>query len=565
MGTPTRERVLPPRAAPRGRLRHPLARMRLFELQTGLGGPTPLVRAGRPAAPPVRLRMVSRRGFRRLTAALAVTVVAVAGAAEGSETALRVGSKSFTESYVIAEIVSRIAEQVGEAPVERRFGLGGTGIAFGALASGEIDVYPEYTGTISRAILNDPSLTGVPALRARLRSRGLIISEPLGFANTYALAVRRDTAARLGLRAISDLSRHPGLTAAFDPGFLNRDDGWPGLQRHYGLRFTAVRGMEHALTYPALSSGRVDVIDVFSTDGQLARADLVVLADDRRFFPEYAAVLLARASLADRLPRTWAALQQRLAGRIDNAAMARLNREVELDRRTFAQAAAAFLGEREAAGADIARRQLGRALMTLTVEHLVLVTASLAVAIALGLPLGLLAARHRLFGQIELMGIGVLQTIPALALLAFMIPLFGIGRMPALVALCLYALLPIVRNTYAGVSSLDRQLLDMAAVMRLNGWQRLAWIELPLAAVTIMAGIKTAAVLTVGTATLAAFIGGGGYGTLIVTGLALNDVPTILAGAIPAAVMALAIHVAFEALDRLVVPRPLRGAFGIAR
>jgi len=501
----------------------------------------------------------------RLGAILVVAAATLAGTGDGGATPVRVGSKSFTESYLIAEIVARIAEQVGEAPVERRFGLGGTGMVYGALAGGEIDLYPEYTGTISRAILKDSSVTTVPALRARIRPRGLIISDPLGFANTYALAVRRDTAARLGLRRISDLDRHPRLTAAFDPGFLDRDDGWPGLQHHYGLRLAAVRGMEHALTYPALISGRVDVIDVFSTDGQLARTDLVVLTDDRRFFPDYAAALLARASLAARLPRTWAALQQRLGGRIDNATMARLNAEVELDRRTFAQAAAAFLGEREAADAGTARRRLGRDLATRTVEHLVLVAASLAVAIAVGLPLGLLAARHRFLGQIELMGISVLQTVPALALLAFMIPLFGIGRVPALVALCLYALLPIVRNTYAGVSSLDRQLLDMAAVMGLSGRQRLAWIELPLAAVTIMAGIKTAAVLTVGTATLAAFIGGGGYGTLIVTGLALNDVPTILAGAIPAALMALAIHVAFEALDRLVVPRPLRGSPGRAR
>lgn len=494
-------------------------------------------------------------------------VAAVAGTTEGGVTPLRVGSKSFTENYVIAEIVARIAEQVGEAPVQRRFGLGGTGIVYGALASGEIDVYPEYTGTISRAILNDPSVTDMPALRARMRQRSLIISEPLGFANTYALAVRRDTALRLGLRSISDLARGPGLTltAAFDPGFLDRDDGWPGLQHHYGLRLAAVLGMEHVLTYRALTSGRVEIIDVFSTDGQLARTDLVVLADDRHFFPDYAAVLLARASLADRLPRTWAALQQRLGGRIDNPTMARLNADVELDRRTFAQVASTFLGERDAAGAGTPHRRLGEDLMTLTVEHLILVGASLAVAIAVGLPLGLIAAGHPLFGHIELMGIGVLQTIPALALLAFMISLFGIGRVPAVVALCLYALLPIVRNTYAGVSSLDRQLLDMAAVMRLSGWQRLAWVELPLAAVTIMAGIKTAAVLTVGTATLAAFIGGGGYGTLIVTGLALNDVPTILAGAVPAALMALAIHVAFEALDPLVVPRPLRGSPGTAR
>src|SRR5438132_4533294 len=270
----------------------------------------------------------------RLGAMLAVAAATLAGTADGGATPVRVGSKSFTESYLIAEIVARIAEQVGEAPVERRFGLGGTGMVYGAVASGEIDLYPEYTGTISRAILHDSSVTTVPALRARMRPRGLVISEPLGFANTYALAVRRDTAVRLGLRRISDLERHPGLTAAFDPGFLDRDDGWPGLQRHYGLRLAAVRGMEHALTYPALISGRTDVIDVFSTDGQLARADLVVLADDQRFFPDYAAVLLARASVADRLPRTWTALQQRLGGRIDEVTMARLNADVELDRRT---------------------------------------------------------------------------------------------------------------------------------------------------------------------------------------------------------------------------------------
>src|SRR5438094_3237701 len=239
--------------------------------------------------------------------------------------------------------------------------------------------------------------------------------------------------------------------------------------------------------------------------------------------------------------------------------MARLNADVEVEHRTFAQTAATFLGDRDA-GQPARRRDVVGDVGRLTLEHLALVGISLAVAVAIGLPLGLMAARHRVVGQVELMSVGVLQTIPALALLAFMIPLFGIGRVPALVALSLYALLPIVRNTYAGVSSLDRQLVDMAAVMQLGRWQRLAWIELPLASVTIMAGIKTAAVLTVGTATLAAFIGGGGYGTLIVPGLALNDVRMILAGAIPAALMALAIHVAFEALDRLVVPRPLRGA-----
>jgi len=499
---------------------------------------------------------VTRRGSIAAVGGVLMALLVCAAAAPAEPPRIRVGSKSFTESYILAEMVAQIVDETGEARAERRLGLGGTGIVYGALASGDIDIYPEYTGTIAQAILKEPTLASIQAMRTRLGARGLTLGVALGFDNTYALAVRRDAAARLGLRTIGDLARHPGLRAAFDPGFLDRGDGWPGLQRQYGLRFAEVRAMEHALTYPALVSGRVDVIDVFSTDGQLARLDLALLADDRRFFPDYSAVLLARRSLAERFPRTWAALEGRLGGRIDNATMARLNALADLERRSFAEAAATFLGR---SNADTARRP-ARELATLTLEHLWLVAVSLTAAVLLGLPLGILAARRRRLAQAELMGVGVIQTIPALALLSFMIPLFGIGQLPALVALSLYALLPIVRTTHAAISSLDPRLVEMTTVLGLRGWRRLAWIELPLASVTIMAGIKTAAVLTVGTATLAAFIGGGGYGTLIVTGLALNDVGTILTGAIPAAMMALVIHAAFEALDRVVVPRALRAA-----
>ena len=494
---------------------------------------------------------------RRASLGLAVlALLLAAGATRAERPTLRVGSKSFTESYILAEIVAQIIDDTGEARAERRLGLGGTGLAWGALAGGAIDIYPEYTGTIAQAILKNPALTSVGAMRAALDKRGVIVGTPLGFDNTYALAVRRDEATRLGLRTIGDLAHHPGLRAAFDPGFLERADGWPGLSRRYGLRFADVHVMEHALTYPALAAGRVDVIDVFSTDGQLARLDLVLLADDRRFFPDYSAVLLARRALADEFPRTWAALERRLGGRLDNATMARLNALADLERRSFADVAATFLGR---ASAATPRSRVGE-LAALTLEHLVLVAISLTAAVLLGLPLGIVAARRPRLAQAELMGVGIIQTIPALALLAFMIPLFGIGQVPALVALSLYALLPIVRTTHAGISSLDARLTEMTSVLGLRGWRRLAWIELPLASVTIMAGIKTSAVLTVGTATLAAFVGGGGYGTLIVTGLALNDVRTILAGAIPAAVMALVIHAAFEALDRAVIPRALRAA-----
>jgi osmoprotectant transport system permease protein len=492
----------------------------------------------------------------RTLAALVGVIVACAWA-EADTGPVRVGSKSFTESYLIAEIVARLVEQTGEAKADRRFGLGGTGIVYRALETGEIDVYPEYTGTISRAILGDPALDTLEAIRAPLARRGLVASAPLGFENTYALAVREDVGERLGLRTISDLARHPTLRAAFTSGFLERDDGWPGLRRHYGgLALADVRAIEHAMAYPALASGQVDVIDAFSTDGRLAQGRFRLLQDDRKFFPSYVAVLLARRTFVERAPRTWAAIERRLTGRIDTPAMTRLNARIDLEGRSIEQTAAEFLGA--AIGRGDGRRRLVSEVAALTLDHLGLVAISLVVAIVAGVPLGIVAARYRLLGQLELVSVGIVQTIPSLALLCFMIPFFGIGKLPALVALSLYALLPIVRGAYTGLVTLDRQLLEIAGVLGLTAWQRLVRIELPLASVAIMAGIKTSAVVTVGTATLAAFIGGGGYGDLIVRGLALNDVGTILAGAIPAALMALVFHAAFELLDRVVIPRALR-------
>ena len=480
---------------------------------------------------------------------------AAAGAAPGG--VIRVGSKSFTESYILAEVAAQVIEEVGEARAERRVGLGGTGLTYRALESGAIDLYPEYTGTLARVLLKDPSLSTPDAIRERLRARGLTVSASLGFANTYALAVRADTAERLGLRSIGDLGRHPELRAAFSSGFLEREDGWPGLRARYGLRLARVQVMEHALTYRALAAGDVDVMDVYSTDGQLERLSLRLLDDDRRFFPDYSAVLLARREMTERYPRTWARLREALEGRLDGAGMARLNAMADLDGRRVPEVAAAFLGRSGAAGRGAPREALGE-LYALSLDHLALVLVSVGAAVVLGIPMGIVAARYRRAGQLELSAIGMLQTVPALALLMFMIPMFGIGTGPALVALSLYALLPIARNTYAGLMAIDRALLEIADVLRLPPLRRLLRIELPLAAIAIMAGIKTAAVTTVGTATLAAFIGGGGYGVLIVRGLALDDTATILAGAAPAALMALAFHGLFEVLDRVVVPRGLR-------
>ena len=469
---------------------------------------------------------------------------------------VRVGSKSFTESYLLGEIVAQVLERVGEVRVDRRFGLGGTGITYRAIETGAIDIYPEYTGTLTRIILKDPSLATAAAIRQRLAPLGLTISDSLGFSNTYALAVLDRTATRLRLRTIGDLAGHRELTAGFTSGFLEREDGWPGLRRHYGLDLAQVRAIEHALAYRAIASREVDVIDIFSTDGQLERLQLRILEDDRGFFPDYSAVLLARRDFVERFPRSWRALEASLVGRLDDRSMRRLNASVDLDGQSVAQVAAQFLGTASSAAPSgrVSARELG----DLTLQHLALVGAALTVAVLVGIPLGILAARFRRLGQVELATVGMLQTVPALALLVFMIPLLGIGTAPALVALCLYALLPIVRNTYAGLISIDRQLLEIAEVLGLGRGRRILRIELPLSSISIMAGIKTSAVMTVGTATLAAFIGGGGYGTLIVRGLALDDIGTILAGALPAAGMAAALQGVFELVDRVVIPRGLR-------
>jgi osmoprotectant transport system substrate-binding protein/osmoprotectant transport system permease protein len=493
-----------------------------------------------------------------LAAALLVALLPAGASAAGPDGVIRVGSKSFTESYILAEVIAQVIERVGEARAERRVGLGGTGLTQRALESGAIDVYPEYTGTLARVILKDPALRTEEAIRARLEPRGLTISASLGFANTYALAVRADQAERLGLRTVGDLARYPDLRAAFSSGFLERDDGWPGLRARYGLGLARVEVMEHALTYRAVASGQVDVMDVFSTDGQLERLRLRLLEDDRHFFPDYSAVLLARREMTERFPRTWARLREALEGRLDAARMARLNAMADLDGRPVPEVAAAFLGGAAPAGGAGRGRALLDELARPTGDHLLLVLISVGAAAVPGVPMGVMAARYRRAGQLELSVIAMLQTIPALALLMFMIPLFGIGKGPALVALSLYALLPIARNTYAGMMAIEPTLLEIAWVLRLGRVRRLLRVELPLSAIAIMAGVKTAAVTTVGTATLAAFIGGGGYGTLIVRGLALDDTATILAGAAPAALMALGFHALFELLDRAVIPRGLR-------
>ena len=467
-----------------------------------------------------------------------------------------VGSKSFTESVIIGELATGVLDAAG-LPVEHRRALGGTRILWGALLAGEIDVYGEYTGTLSEEILSDQNLHTSGEIRVALESRGIAMSAPLGFNNTYALAVRAEVAASVGLSTISDLVRHRDLRLGLTHEILDRGDGWPGLVRRYGLAPRDVRGLDHDLAYKAISSKQLDGMDVYTTDAEIAAYRLVVLDDDRGYFPRYDAVLLYRRDLETRHPGAAAALG-RLAGRLDEARMRQLNKAVKLDGRSESSVAAGFLAEALGIEGEPTRVGLWSRVAQRSFEHLFLVGVSLAAAIVIAIPLGVLAAARPRLGQVVLGLVAVVQTIPALALLVFMIPLLGIYAPPALAALFLYSLLPIVRNTHAGLSGIPRPLAESATALGLSWWSKLRRVELPLALPSMLAGIKTAAVINVGFATLGALVGAGGYGQPILTGIRLDSTPQILEGAIPSALMALVTQGLFDLAERHLVPRGLR-------
>jgi osmoprotectant transport system permease protein len=476
---------------------------------------------------------------------------------------LRVGSKRFTESYILAEIVVAAARSEGIDAVHER-GLGGTAVTYRALADGAIDVYPEYSGTISETVVKGAS-SNLEHLRATLAPRGLDISAPLGFQNTYALAVSREVATRDGLARMSDLAGHPGLRFGLSHEFVGRADGWPGLAARYGLDPRAPTAIDHALAYEALQKGNIDVTDVYTTDAKIGRYGLVVLKDDRHFFPPYEAVLFHRSDVISRFP-AFARVLERLRGAIDARTMQELNARAELDGAPFDQVAAGFLSganaPRTAARRDGFWSGVGESIRRHGPRHLELVFGALTLSTLIGVPLGVLAYSRRRLGAIVLGLTGVVQTIPSLALFCFFIPLLGIGPVPALAALFLYGLLPIVRNTHAGLASIPADLRDAAQALGLSPSERLRHVELPLASRTILAGIKTSAVVAVGSATIAAFIGAGGFGEPISTGLSLNDVSTILYGAVPAAALALVVQGAFAMLERAVVPKGLQAERG---
>jgi osmoprotectant transport system permease protein len=503
-----------------------------------------------------------RLRFWRFALLLSLTGFGMAGAAQAADDTLRVGSKRFTESYILAELLAQTAApHTASAPVVRQ-GLGNTAIVYEALRSGAIDLYAEYTGTIAQEILKGSPADTREAMNASLAPLGLGVAIPLGFNDGYALAVRAADADRLGLRTLSDLAKHPELKLGLSNEFIGRADGWKGLAARYGYTQTP-SGLDHGLAYDAVAAKQIDVIDIYTTDAKIDHLGLRVLEDDKKYFPRYDAVVLYKLDLPTRLPQAWAALKT-LEGKVDEHAMIAMNARAELQSVPFDVIARDFLassGKDAKADPNAQRKEERRGFMAklfgpdlwkLARQHLLLVALSVGIAILIGVPIAILVFPHVRLRAVVLGMASLMQTVPSLALLAVLISMLGaIGALPALIALTLYSLLPIMRNTVTGLTEVPNGLRMAGTALGMTPPQSLQLVLLPLALPTLLAGVRTATAIAIGTATIAAFIGAGGFGERIVTGLALNDRELLMAGALPAAALALLSEAIFELIEFL--------------
>ena len=467
-----------------------------------------------------------------------------------------IASKSFTESEVLGDLAALLLQDAGYQTDHRRR-LGGTLVCFEALLSGDVDIYPDYTGTLIQSTLDELGLKSFEELEEALAERGVLITKPLGFNNTYAVGMLRKRAEELGISKISDLREHTELVFGFSPEFTQRPDSWPGLKAHYGLPDGDIRTMQHELSYTALASGDIDAMELYSTDAKIQRFDILALEDDRAFFPVYEAVYLYRADLVERVPEV-AAILGKLEGRISATDAVAMNARADLEDMAEQEVAAGFLGERLGLGVTFETEATVDRVIRNTREHLLMVGLAMLMGIFVAIPIGFLAHKLPHIGVPLLGMLGIMLTIPSLALLVFMLPLFGIGLVPAVAALFLYCLLPMAWNTYVGLKAIPPTIEESAEALGLSPMAKIFRIELPMAARSIMAGIKISTVLTIGFAALGGFIGAGGYGEPIYNALQDNKPGLAFIGAIPAAIMAILALALGELAERSIVPRGLR-------
>jgi osmoprotectant transport system permease protein len=487
-----------------------------------------------------------------------------------------VGSKNFSESIILAEIVSLVLEQKYHLPVVRKFALGGTKVAFDALNTGDIDVYPDYTGTGYVMILGmdqerDPDKIFEIVSKEFKERYGIVWSPSIGFNNTYALAVKADDLRFKGINKSSQLS---GKVQDYKFGtpheFMERKDGYNRFSEVYSLNFhqNNIVSLDSGLTYEAINSDQVDLIMSYSTDGRIKAFNLKLITDDKNFFPPYYASLMAKEETLDKHP----ALKEVFGLMNDfisedeiiemNDQVDRFKMEPRVVANNFLIQEGILKGELKNKNTKTGFFQYAynkrKYLWKLLKEHLGLSIGALLIAFVVSLPVGILLTRKPSLGKVIFPLVNTIQTIPSLALLGFLIPFIGIGFIPAILALFLYSLLPLIRNTYIGILGVDRSYIEASRGIGLNNWQVLTKVEIPLALPVILTGLRTATVIVIGTTTIAALVGAGGFGDPIFRGVATVNSNLILLGAIPAALLAILMDKLIGVLEVILVSKGIR-------
>lgn len=472
---------------------------------------------------------------------------------------LIIGSKKFSESIILGEIVAILLEEKFNHPTIRKLGLGGTQVALNALKNEDIHVYPDYTGTGYVMILKmdgerDPKIIHQIVGQEFKNRWGIIWSEPIGFNNTYALAVRKDDKRFKNFKNISSLSKNVDSFRYVAPHeFMERKDGHFRFAQTYALNFKEknIISMEAGLMYSAIKNKQTDMIIAYSTDGRIKAYNLRLIEDDQKFFPPYHVALLAKNKTLKQFPEL-RIIFNLVKGLITEKEMINMNDQVDRLKgdpnevaRNFLISKSLIKGVQQQIKTDhnffsyaISKRDY---LLKLLVEHLLISFGALFFALIVSLPTGILLTRYQSLGKIIFPFINTIQTIPSLALLGFLVPIIGIGLTPALLALFLYSLLPLIRNTYAGILGVEKTYLEASRGIGLTNRQILLKVEIPLAMPIIIAGLRTASVIVIGTATLAALIGAGGFGDPIFRGVATLNSNLILLGAVPSALLAIGV------------------------
>ena len=492
-----------------------------------------------------------------------------------SKTEVIIGSKIFTENILLAEMLSLLLEEKYNFKVIRKFNLGGTKLVFDSLINKEIDIYPEYTGTGYTMILKmsgetHPKKTYKIVKREFLDQFSLVWSLPLGFENTYALAVRNSDSRFKKINNISQLKEKTNmLNIGMGHEFMERKDGYSNFIKKYQLNFQKDKTwtMNQGLMYSALKNKKMDIIMAYSTDGRIEAFNLKTLKDDKHFFPAYEVAYLTREEFLKYYPRIKKAFKE-LEGNITEKEMIFLNSQVDQLKYDLSQTARNFLIEKNLLEDDIQNLKQQSWLdyyiskkeyfFKIFYEHLKLIFVSLFFALLLAIPIGVWASYNIQVEKTVFLIVNTLQTVPSLALLAIFIPFLGIGFWPAVVTLFIYSLLPIIRNTFEGIKNIDRVFVSAGAGIGLNSWQVLRYIQIPLALPMILAGVRTSAVIVVGTATLAAFIGAGGLGDPIFRGIATLNSKLIFLGAVPACLLAIFIDRFLALLEIAIIPKGLK-------